>query len=165
MVSHAHTPSSEGPGDKHRANEHSEPWRLQTLQGAMPASPWDPMSLTPHPPGTPTLLTPSTPKRSHMVHPQRKSISKLWLRMMTTCSFPKLSTVAWSVNRVHSVHDHHSSSITSSADTRRDVGQVQTAALRPARRPCSLTGAGLVQYQPDWDFLLEMSSEGLCVIN
>ena len=117
VVSHAHTPSSEGPGAKHRANENSEPWRLQTPQGAMPAPPWDPMSLTPHPPGTPMLLTPSTPKRSHMVHPQRKSISKLWLRMMTACSFPKLSTVAWSVNRVHSVHDHHSRSMTSSVDT------------------------------------------------
>lgn len=52
-----------------------------------------------------------------MVQPHRKSISKLWLRMMMTCSLPNLSTVAWSVYRVHSVPDHHSSSITSSAHT------------------------------------------------
>lgn len=60
-------------------------------------------------------LTPKTPYRSHMVQPHRKSISKLWLRMMMTCSLPNLSTVAWSVYRVQSVPDHHSSSITSSA--------------------------------------------------
>lgn len=63
-------------------------------------------------------LTPKTPYLSHMVHPHRKSISKLWLRMMMTCSLPNLSTVAWSVYRVQSVPDHHSSSITSSAQWR-----------------------------------------------
>ena len=31
VVSHAHTPSSEGPGAKHRANENSEPWRLNLV--------------------------------------------------------------------------------------------------------------------------------------
>lgn len=59
-------------------------------------------------------LTPSTPYLSHMVQPHRKSISQLWLRMMTTCSLPNLSTVACSLYSVHSVPDHHSNSITSS---------------------------------------------------
>lgn len=83
---------------------------------------------SPSPSLTPSL-TPSTPNRSHMVHPQRKSISKLWLRMTTACSFPKRSTVAWSVKRVHSVQDHHSRSMTSSAGGR---GQhCKTPAQRP----------------------------------
>lgn len=61
------------------------------------------------------LLTPRTPNLSQMVQPHRKSISKLWLRMMITCSLPNMSAVAWSVYRVQSVPDHHSSIITSSA--------------------------------------------------
>lgn len=68
-----------------------------------------------------TLLTPRMPYLSHMVQPHRKSISKLWLRMMMTCSLPNLSTVAWSVYRVQSVPDHHSSSITSSAQKRQHI--------------------------------------------
>ncbi len=67
------------------------------------------------------ILTPRMPYLSHMVQPHRKSISKLWLRMMMTCSLPNLSTVAWSVYRVHSVPDHHSSSITSSAHRRQHI--------------------------------------------
>lgn len=118
-VSHAGTPSLEGPGAKPEGRpDPREP--CQHLPGTpchLPHPPATPAYHSPLPPGNPTSLTPSTPKRSHMVHPQRKSISKLWFRMMTTCSFPKWPTVAWSVNRVHSVRDHHSRSMTSSEDT------------------------------------------------
>ena len=77
--------------------------------------------------------TPSTPKRSVIVQPHKKSISKLWFKMMMTCSFPKVFTVASSENKVHSVPDHHSNSITNSnkheEDKREELGMPLTESI------------------------------------
>lgn len=59
VVSHAHMPSPEGPGAKHRANENSEPWRLQTRPGSH-ASP----SLGPH------VAHPTPSWDPYIAHPQ-----------------------------------------------------------------------------------------------